>query len=193
MPSDAGGLCILAGVSNGDLVSQLDRQLEELARKWERFFARDRQVPTPPERERTELERRLRELSRYEGRASADQFRMEQLLHRFATYNQMWQRMMRDREEARGGAAGAARPPNAPAPAPVGGVSDEYQGVFSRYVDALGKSGKEASVGFDSFRQTLEQQRRQLEDRGSVVEGFEVVEDGTQVRVRARVRRGRQE
>jgi hypothetical protein len=48
-------------------------------------------------------------------------------------------------------------------------------------------------VGFDSFRQTLEQQRRQLEDRGSVVEGFEVVEDGTHVRVRARVRRGRQE
>jgi len=186
-------LCILAGVSNGDLVGQLDRRLEELARKWERFFARDRQVPTPPERECTELERRLRELSRYEGRTSAEQFRMEQLLHRFATYNQLWQRMMREREEARAGAAGAVRPPNVPAPTPVGGESDEYQGVFTRYVDALKKSGKETPVGFENFRRTLEQQRCQLEERGSVVEGFEVVEDGAQVRVRARVRRGRQE
>lgn len=186
-------MCILAAVSNGDLVGQLDRRLEELARRWERFFARDRQVPTPPERERTELERRLRELSRYEGRTSAEQFRMEQLLHRFATYNNLWQRMMREREEARTEVGSAAHPPNKPAPAPVGAVSDEYQGVFARYVDALKKSGREAAVGFDSFKQTLEQQRRQLESGGSVVEGFEVVEDGAQVRVRARVRRGRQE
>jgi hypothetical protein len=190
---EIGGLCILAGVSNGDLVGQLDRRLEELARKWERFFARDRQVPTPPERERTELEQRLRELSRYEGRPSAEQFRMEQLLHRFATYNQLWQRVMREREEARAGAAGAAHPPNVRTPAPVGGENDEYQGVFTRYVDALRKSGKETPVGFDNFRRTLEQQQRQLEKRGSVVEGFEVVEDGAEVRVRARVRRGRQE
>jgi len=188
-----GGLCILAAVSNGDLVGQLDRRLEELARRWERFFARDRQVPTPPERERTELARHLRELSRYEGRTSAEQFRMEQLLHRFATYNNLWQRMMREREEARMEVGSVAHPPNKPAPAPVGAVSDEYQGVFARYVDALKKSGREAAVGFDSFKQTLEQQRRQLESGGSVVEGFEVVEDGAQVRVRARVRRGRQE
>jgi hypothetical protein len=179
-------------VSNGDLVAQLDRRLEELARKWERFFARDRQVPTPPERERAELERQLRELSRSEGRTSAEQFRMEQMLHRFATYNQLWQRQMRDREEARPQAGGAPRPPNRPAAAPVGEGSDEYEGVFTNYVDALKRSGKATPVGFEGFRQTLEQQRRQLEEKGSVVEGFEVVEDGTQVRVRARVRRGRQ-
>lgn len=179
-------------MSNGDLVAQLDRRLEELARRWERFFARDRHVPTPPERERTELERQLRELSRYEGRTSAEQFRMEQLLHRFAIYNQLWQRQIREREEARA-QPGAAPPPNRPVPAPVGEGSDEYQGVFASYMDALKRSGKTAAVGFDGFRQTLEKQRRQLEERGSVVEGFEVVEDGTQVRVRARVRRGRQE
>jgi hypothetical protein len=184
---------MLAGVSSADLVTQLDRRLEELARRWERFFARDRHVPTPPERERSELERQLRELSRYEGRTSAEQFRMEQLLHRFATFNQLWQRQMREREEARSQAGGAAQPPNRPVSGPVGGVGDEYQSVFDRYVDALKRSGKTAGVGFEGFRQTLEQQRRQLEEKGSVVEGFEVVEDGPQVRVRARVRRGRQE
>jgi hypothetical protein len=186
-------LCILAGVSNGDLVGQLDRRLEELARRWERYFARDRHVPTPPEKERAELERRLRELSRYEARSSAEQFRFEQLLHRFATYNQLWQRMLREREEARAEVGGTARPANEKRPATVGKVNDEYRGVFSQYVAALEKTGKRAPVGFEDFQQKLEHQRHQLEARGSVVEGFEVVASDSEVRVRARVRRGRQE
>ena len=186
-------MCILAGVTNGDVVGQLERRLEELARRWERYFARDRLVPTPPERERAELEQRLRELSRHEARAAADRFRLDQLLHRFATYNQMWQRMLRDREEARAGAAAPPSEPNGKAAAPVRTVSDDYRGVFSRYVDALRKTGHEAGVGFDGFRATLEQQRRTLEAGGAVVEGFEVVEAGSQVRIRARVRRGRQQ
>ncbi len=179
-------------MSSGDVVGDLERRLEELGRKWERYFARDRQVPTPPERERVDLERRLRELSRYEARTAADQFRLEQLLHRFATYNQMWQRMLRDREEARAAVSGGPRAPNEPAAGAVGAVGDAYRGVFSRYVEALRKSGREAGVGFEGFRDLLEQQRRQLEAAGSVVEGFEVVEAGSEVRIRARVRRGRQ-
>jgi hypothetical protein len=183
---------MLARMSNGDLVGQLERQLEELARRWDRYFGRDRQVPTPPERERAELERRLRELSRIEARSAADQFRFEQLLHRFATYNQMWQRMLREREEARAAAGSIPQAPNEKAAVAVGKESDDYQGVFADYVDALRKSGHEARVGFEGFRQTLEQQRRQLEAAGSVVEGFEVVAADAGVRVRARVRRGRQ-
>jgi hypothetical protein len=183
---------MLGCVSNGDLVGQLERGMEELARRWERYFARDRQVPTPPDRERAELERRLRELSRAEARSAADQFRLEQLLHRFATYNQMWQRMLREREEARAGSAPPPRPPNETAVAPVRDGGADLRGLFDRYVDALNKAGQDARVSFDGFRRTLEEQRRQLESRGSLVEGFEVVETDAQVRVRARVRRGRQ-
>jgi hypothetical protein len=179
-------------VSSGDVVGQLERRLEELARRWERYFARDRQVPTPPERERADLEQRLRELSRYEARSAADQFRLEQLLHRFATYNQMWQRMLRDREEARVGGARGQPAPNERAGAPVPAVGDGYRAVFDRYVDALRKTGQQPAVGFEGFRESLEQQRRQLEARGSVVEGFDVVDGDAQVRIRARVRRGRQ-
>jgi predicted ribosome quality control (RQC) complex YloA/Tae2 family protein len=186
-------LCILEGVSNGGVVGQLEGTLEDLARKWERFFAHDRHVPTPPEKEREALERRLREVSREEKRSAADQFRLEQLLHRFTTYNQLWQRLLREREEARKAASAMARAANETGAAPVPDAGDEYRKVFSTYAAALSKTGKKASVDYARFRETLEQQRRQLEGRGSVVEGFEVVEEGTQVRVRARVRRGRQE
>ena len=180
-------------MSTPDLVAQLERWLVELARKWERFFAGDRQVPLPPERERAALERRLQELSRSEGTTVSERFRMEQLLHRFSTYNQLWLRMLRDREEARVSAGGARRALNEIPASSVPEGAVEYDRVFSRYVAALKNVGKGAPVGFDRFSQALKEQRRQLESRGAVVEGFEVVEEGDKVRVRARVRRGRQE
>jgi hypothetical protein len=180
-------------MSTPDLIAQLDRWLVELARKWERFFAGDRQVSLPPERERAALERRLQELSRSEGPTASERFRMEQLLHRFSTLNQLWQRMLRDREEARVGAGGARRALNESPPPPVPEEGGEYERVFSSYVDALRKAGRGSPVGFDRFSQALKEQRHQLESRGAIVEGFEVVEEGDNVRVRARVRRGRQE
>jgi hypothetical protein len=180
-------------MSTPDLVAQLERWLVELARKWERFFAGDRQVALPPERERAALERRLQELSRNEGRSAFEKFRMEQLLHRFSTYKQLWQRMLRDREEARVSVGGVRRALNENPASVVPGGGEDYQGVFSRYLDALRRVGKSAPVEFDGFRHALEQQRKQLESRGAMVEGFEVVEDAGSVRVRARVRRGRQE
>jgi len=182
-----------ACMSTPDVAAQLERWLTELARKWDRFFAGDRQVPVPPERERAALERRLQELSRTEGRTASERFRMEQLLHRFATYNQLWQRMLRDREEARIALGGARRAPNEPEAGAVGEGGGEVERVFSRYVDALRKAGTGAPVAFDAFRHALDRQRQQIESRGATVEGFEVVEDAGSVRVRARVRRGRQE
>ncbi len=91
-------------MNSPDHVSQLEHWLEDLTRKWERFFARDPKVPVPPDRERSALERRLREVSRGDPRTTAESFRMEQLLQRFMVYNQLWQRQLRDREEARANA-----------------------------------------------------------------------------------------
>ncbi len=180
-------------MSAPDLTAQLERWLLELARKWERYFAGDRQVPLPPERERAALERRLQEFSRGEGRTASERFRMEQLLHRFATYSSLWQRMIRDREEARVKAGGARRALNETSPRPVPEGGEPYRDVFAGYVAALGKAGRGVPVAFDRFREALEGQRHQLESRGAVVEGFEVLEEDGNVRVRARVRRGRQE
>jgi hypothetical protein len=118
-----------------------------------------------------------------------EQFRLEQLLHRFSTYTALWQRQLREQEEAR--TAGRARmAANEAAAANVSEGDDDYRALHERYVGALRASGSDASVNADRFRQVLEQQRQALEARGAVVEGFEVVTEGTQVKLRARVRRG---
>ena len=185
-------------MSEANVVAQLDRWITELARKYDRFFAKDPQVPVPPEREREALERRLRETSRTEPRTVAEQFRQEQLLNRFSTYNQLWQRILREREEGGGRAAGAAataetpRRPNATAPATVRDSEDEYRRLYSSYRAALETSGKPTSVAFERFSAALDQQRRTAEAQGAVVEGFDVVHEASGVKLRARVRRGKQ-
>lgn len=180
-----------------DVVAQLERWLAELARKWDRFFAHDPQVPLPPEREREALQRRLRELSREEVRGAAAHFRIEQLLNRFSTLNQHWTRQLRQREEATGGrlrsspGEDAPAAANVPAVASVPDVGAEYERLFGEYSSALSRAGRAGSVSFDRFRAALEQQRQAVEAKGAVVEGFELLEEGGQVKVRARVRRGR--
>lgn len=191
--------CILHRMGAPNVPAELERWLTELARKYERYFAHDPKVPVPPERERNALDRRLKEISRGEPRTAAEQFRMETLLHRFSTLNTLWQRQLRDREEARtaaahaGGAAQSSpsRPPNASDAAPVPDTEADYHGLFARYRAALDRAGKPSSVPFERFKGALEQQRRAAEERGAVVEGFDVVEEAAGVKLRARVRRGK--
>ncbi|HPW54515.1 MAG: hypothetical protein KA072_08975 [Thermoanaerobaculaceae bacterium] len=185
-------------MSTDDLISQLERWLAELSRKWERYFARDPQVPVPPEREREALNRRLRDISRQELHGAAAHFRLDQLLNRFTALNQHWMRQLRQREEAGGGlarpvpAAPAAGVANAPQTSSVSHVDADYRRLFAEYSAALQRTGRPGSVSFDRFRAALEQQRETVQAKGANVEGFEVQEENGQVRVRARVRRGRQ-
>lgn len=182
--------CVSYRGTMGEVVSvgQLEGFLEQLMRRWERFVARDPQQPVPPERERLRLEQLLREVSREEGRTTLEQFRLEQLQHRFATFSQLWQRQLREREEARRGAAAVGPPPNIAAAGPVHG--DELTTLFATYTAHLRAVGKRPTLDEMAFRRALEGQRRQLEEKGFVVEGFEVSRAGDEVKVRARARRG---
>jgi hypothetical protein len=182
-----------------NVLGELELWITELARKYERYFAHDPQVPVPPERERSALDRRLKEISRGEPRTASEQFRLESLLHRFSTYSNLWLRQLRDREEARGGpgrataepSRQAAEPINVSRPAPVRDTEVDYQGLFAHYREALARAGKSSGVAFERFKTALEQQRLAAEQRGAVVEGFDVVEESSGVKMRARVRRGK--
>lgn len=173
----------------GDEIVRLEGMLAELARRWERYVARDPKVPLPPEKERAILERRLRDISREENWSAADRFRLEQLLHRFATYSQLWQRQLRSREV---GSGGEVRPrPNAPVPVSVAKGQDEVATLYGRYAELVQRRGAQP-LEMERFRAFLSAQRAQLEAKGHVVEGFDVAEVDGQLRIQARVRRRRE-
>jgi hypothetical protein len=174
---------------SADEIAQLNKWLDELARKWERFLARDPGAPVPPERERALLERRLLAISREEAASAEERFRLERLMNRFATHNALWQRLLREREEARA-ASFAAKASNVRPPASVRTSDAEYRRVFARYQAELEKAGGARPVNFERFRDSLAEQKKQLEEKGAVVEGFEVVKETGGVKVRAKVRRG---
>jgi hypothetical protein len=174
---------------SADVVAQLNKWLDELARKWERFLARDPGAPVPPERERALLERRLLEISREEAPTAEERFRLERLMNRFASHNALWLRLLREREEARE-ASFTAKAANVRSAASVSTGDAEYRRIFVRYQAELEKTGGMRPMSFERFRETLAQQKKQLEEQGAVVEGFEVVKESSGVKVRAKVRRG---
>lgn len=159
----------------------MERKLEELARKWERYFAGDAEVPIPPERERSALARQLSVLSRTEGLPTALRFRLDGLLHRFASYNQLWERQLRARAEGRR-AADAARAASVK-------EEDEVARLHREYVASLAQLGKRAHVDLEAFRKVLLEQKRRLEQQGLEVQGFAVVREGDKVSLRARARK----
>lgn len=169
-------------------ITILERTLNEHIRKWERFFSGVDKVP--PEIERTQIARRIRIMSEQTVHRRAEQFRIEQLQHRFMTYSQNWERMLRLREEGRTPSGHTdpelRRPATTDAPPPPPVDSSEAESLFDRYVNARSDQGLAVSVDRSTFDEQIALQRERIEQRLGRKVRFEVrIEDGN-VRVVAR-------
>ena len=169
-------------------IAFLERVLQEHIRKWERFFSGAEKVPPQTERER--INRRIRLLSEQTINRRADQFRLEQLQHRFQTYSMNWERMLREREEGRG-LTGQTNPSlrapeatNAPAAPSVNTTTEEA--LFDRYCAAKAERGVAVKVDRETFDAQIAAQRQRIEERLGRKVRFEVQVEGDKVRVVAR-------
>ena len=173
-------------------IAFLERALQEHIRKWERFFSGVEKVPPQVERER--INRRIRLLSEQTVNRRAEQFRIEQLQHRFQSYSANWERMLREREEGRS-ASGHTNPSlraqekaNAPAHSPV--EEKDEADLFDSYRAAKEAHGIAVTVDRETFDEQIAVQRQRIEERLGRKVRFEVqVEDG-KVRVVARKTKG---
>ncbi|HOC43102.1 MAG TPA: MXAN_5187 C-terminal domain-containing protein [Thermoanaerobaculales bacterium] len=180
----------------GEQLAMVERAMQALIRDWERFFAGDLRVPPNDDGDR--LGRRLRLLAESSGGSRVERFRLEQLQHRFQSYLQNWERMLRDREEGRGRVAGAARTagaeaPVSPANAAAPGAVDAQEAIslYDRYVAAKRALGLAVGVDRAGFEAQLEAQRQRLLPKlGDDVQFEVLVEDG-KVRLAARANRAR--
>ena len=169
-------------------IAFLERALQEHIRKWEMFFSGSERVPPVTDRER--INRRLRFLSEQTVNRRAEQFRIEQLQHRFMTYSQNWDRMLREREEGRSvqpHTNPSLRAPDQTNERTPGSVNEESgTTLFDRYRAAKTEQGLEMSVDRETFDRQIAVQREKIEERLGRKVRFEVqVEDGN-VRVVAR-------
>ena len=173
-------------------VTQLERELQDLILQWDRFFSGDRRQP--PQKERERLSRRLRLLSEHGSGARATMFRFEQLQHRFSTYNALWERQLREREEGRRAAVprhlavGTANEEGSPS---VQRKEEAGGDLYDQYVAARAALGEKVALAREQFEEKLARQRKVAESKLGGPVRFEVFVDGSKVKIAARAVNGR--
>lgn len=83
----------------GEAIDQLGRDLQMLRVEFERFF--NGALPFPPEDLRTRIQTQLRNLRNASNTTPVDSFRLGDMEARFNTYNELFNRRLRDKEEGR--------------------------------------------------------------------------------------------
>ena len=145
----------------------------------------------PPQEQRERINRRMRMLAERTVNRRAEQFRIEQLQHRFMTYSQNWDRMLREREEGRAAAQPHTdhelRRPSAPNGAATSSVDKADEGsLFDRYRTAKSEHGLDVGVDRETFDKQIAEQRKKIEERLGRKVRFDVQIEDDKVRVVAR-------
>ena len=169
-------------------IAILEGVLQKHIRKWEMYFSGVERVPPQEERER--INRRIRMLAEQTVNRRAEQFRIEQLQHRFQTYSQNWERMLREREEGRTVKPHTDHELRRPAAAnEAAAASVDRAGkdsLFDRYRSAKSDRGLDVGVDRKTFDKQIAEQRKKIEERLGQKVRFEVQIEDDKVRVVAR-------
>jgi hypothetical protein len=199
-----------------ELLVRLERALDDLARRWDRYHAHEPGAAMPGAAEIDALEQRIRQAGLGHTPSAVERSRLEQLTARFGTKAAGWRQLVRGAEHkppvappptpvpkpqpARPAEPRAQPGPPAPTPAapgaasPRGGIepsrAEEYRRLFARYQAAMERAGEPIPTSFDRFVRELEEQRQHYEARGQAVVGFDVVREASGVHVRPRTRAG---
>jgi hypothetical protein len=169
-------------------IAILEGILQKHIRKWEMYFSGVERVPPQDERER--INRRIRLLAEQTVSRRAEQFRIEQLQHRFQTYSQNWERMLREREEGRAVQPHTDHELRRPAVANGAATSSVDKAgedsLFDRYRSAKSDRGLDVGVDRETFDKQRAEQRKKIEERLGRKVRFEVQIEDDKVRVVAR-------
>lgn len=179
-----------AGAARREIQEELDqlaRDVQQLRIDVERFFSGA--LPVPPEELRNRLQTQLRQLRNRNVSAVADSFRLGELEARFNSYNELFNRRLRDHEEGRRAARPAAPPPSR---------FDVEKGVVVRdrvepaaaealYVGLSASPGEGPKFDLDSFQTYLERQAAAIRQKtGCDQVQFRLAQEDGKVKLKAR-------
>ena len=188
-------------------IDLLNTHIRQLQTKWEMFFAGIESKP-PSELQRR-VEKIIRDYAFQDIRNNTDRFRYQTLTARYNSFNELWQKRLRAREEGKAfgvhGLKADVLPPPAPererrAPAGGGGTGREFrvgsaegddaqvQALYQRYVEERERLGEGEAPAYESFRQLIGQQTAKiLGDKGARAVDFRLDSSQGKVSLKARI------
>jgi hypothetical protein len=152
-------------------VKQLDRELDEveraisqLKRDFEMYFCGvSRQ---PPNDSRTKLEKIIRQYSQNTSYSFAQRFRFSNLAARFNTYQDLWSKQLKAREEGRFSAGNSPIPPSKEAPVTTKRfrkTENKTEKLFNQYAQFREKNGEPPpNMNMNKFSELIASQRDSL-------------------------------
>jgi hypothetical protein len=186
-------------------LDRLDVTIRQLQVKWDLFF--NGQEKKPPSDLQSKVEALIKQYANAEIRNSGERFRYQSLSARFTTFNELWQKRLRAREEGKvfglhGLRAEQLPPPPAPraeprakAPAPgeirVADASRDTEAVralYERFVVERMQAGEAHAPVFENFRDLIRQQTERIrEEKGAQAVDFRLETRNGKVSLKARI------
>jgi len=156
---------------------------------FERFF--NGALPFPPDDLRNRVQAQIRHLRGMSLQSAVDSFRLGDLEARFTSYNELFNRRVRDQEEGRHAAARLAPPPQPrrydPEKGIVFGERVDPEAVEALYQGLAASAGDAPRFDLDSFEKYLARQVASLREKtGCDQVQFRLAEEDGKVKLKAR-------
>ena len=190
-----------------DDLDRLDVTIRQLQVKWDLFF--NGQEKKPPSDLQSQVESLIKRHANTEIRNNGDRFRFQSLSARYTTFNELWQKRLRAREEGKvfgmhGLRAEQMPPPPAPPPprepraaasAPgeirvVDASRDTaaVRALYERFVEERKRAGETHAPVFENFRELISQQTERIRaEKGAQAVDFRLETRDGKVSLKARI------
>jgi len=174
----------------GDILDQLGRDIQQLRVDFERFF--NGALPFPPDELRGRVQAQIRNLRSMSNLATAvDNFRLGDFEARFNSYNELFNRRLRDAEEGRAPAARATAPPASRRFDPERGITlgerVDPEAAEALYQGLAASPGDAPRFDLDSFQTYLARQVAAIRQKtGCDQVQFRLASEDGKVKLKAR-------
>ena len=190
-------------------LDRLDVTIRQLQVKWDLFF--NGQEKKPPSDLQSQVEQLIKRYANSEIRNNGERFRYQSLSARYTTFNELWQKKLRAREEGKAFGVHGLRadqlPPPKPAappaspkgqrPGPAPGEirvadasrdEDAVQQLYNRFVEERMRAGEAHAPVFENFRDLIRQQTERIRaERGAQAVDFRLETRDGKVSLKARI------
>jgi hypothetical protein len=173
----------------GDTLDQLNLEIRKLQIEYEKFF--NGGLPTPPEELRNRIQAQIRHLRTLKVTSTMDNYRLGDVEARFNSYNELFNRRLRDREEGRRPGAVHAAPAERRRYDPRAGItfggSFDPEAVEALYQGLASRPGDGPKFDLDSFEKYLARQVGALREKtGCDQVQFRLAEEDGKLKLKAR-------